>query len=287
MSALGLVWEKEHFVLELRPLSDKPDIMQFQCFQRCPAALAAGLAALLAQAAHAQPKTPPDPPQHPVSVTLQSGFAETFQLTLGGVFGAGPAWQNRATLSVGNLFRKGDSAALSGFATLDTAGHHPDWLASVSYKTRLLTRANQQFTGALSLERWRFPSVLSGAQDWLLGYAATYSARPMRIPITVQSNAWTLLHSSLPKGSLLHTQVWASHSLYGSDWLNVTLRHGPQHTYSWNFYGTDGHRVLRYAGSLVLTHGGTSLEAGYRPQYGLQQRIPDNRFWSLMLSQTF
>ncbi|MBK7928295.1 MAG: hypothetical protein IPJ98_12615 [Bryobacterales bacterium] len=260
--------------------------MRSQCFPRRPAALAMGLAVLLAAACLAQSPTP-DPPQHPVSVNLQSGFAETFQLTLGGVFGAGPAWQNRATISVGNLFRKGDAASLSGFATLDTAGHHPDWLASVSYKTRLLTRGNQQLTGAFSFERWRFPSVLSGAQDWLLGYAGTYTARPGRIPITVQSNAWTLLHSSLRKGSLVHTQVWASHPLYGSDWLNVTLRHGPQHTYSWNFYGTHGHRVVRYAGALVLTHGKMSFEAGYRPQYGLQQRIPDNRFWSLMLSQTF
>jgi len=257
--------------------------MQFQRLQW----LAACLLSICAAEARGQSKAAPDAPQHPISVTLQSGFAETFQLTLGGVFGAGPAWQNRATVSVGNLFRTGDSAALSGFATIDTAGHHPDWLASVSYKTRLLNRGGQQLTGTASFERWRFPSVLRGAQDWLAGYAATYAARPGRIPVTVQSNAWTLLHSPLPKGSLVHTQVWAAHSLYGADWLNVTLRHGPQHTYAWNFYGTHGHRVLRYAGALVLTHGKTSFEASYRPQFGLQQRIPDNRFWSFMLSQTF
>lgn len=261
--------------------------MPFQRIHRRPAALAAGFTVGFAALVFAQSRPAPDPPQHPLSVTLQSGFAETFQLTLGGVFGAGPAWQNRTTVSVGNLFRKGDSVSLAGFATLDTAGHHPDWMASVSYKTRLLNRGSQNVTGALSFERWRFPSVLSGAQDWLLGYSATYGSRPFRIPVTVQSNAWTLLHSSLPTGSLVHTQVWAAHPLYGSDRLNVTLRHGPQHTYSWNFYGTHGNRVLRYAGALVLSHHGTSFEASYRPQFGLQSRIPDNRFWSFLLSQTF
>jgi hypothetical protein len=141
--------------------------------------------------------------------------------------------------------------------------------------------------GTLSFERWRLPSVLTGAQDWLAGYATTYSSRPLRIPITVQTNGWTLLHSSLPKGSLVHTQVWAGHSLYKADRLSVTLRHGPQYTYSWNFYGTNGNRVVRYAGALVFAHRKTVLELGYRQQYGLQRRIPNNRYWSALISRSF
>jgi hypothetical protein len=37
------------------------------------------------------------------SVTLQTGFVSTFQLTLGGTFGDGPAWQNRVMLDFNSV----------------------------------------------------------------------------------------------------------------------------------------------------------------------------------------
>ena len=224
---------------------------------------------------------------HPASLTVQSGFADTFQLTLGGTFGDGPAWQNRVAASVGNIVRQGDSFLLSGFATVDTARHHPDWMASIAYRTRFLNSRGRQLYGTASFERWRLPSVQTGAQDWIAGYGANYAGQIWKLPVTVQSNLWTALHSSLRKGTLLHTQVWVGHALLKSEVLNVTLRHGPQHTYSWNFYGTHGHRIVRYAGALVLSHGATSVEAGYRQQAGLQPNIPDNRLWSVIFSRTF
>ena len=44
---------------------------------------------------------------------MQGGYASTFQLTLGGMFGDGPAFQDRATVALNNAFRNGDS--LFGF----------------------------------------------------------------------------------------------------------------------------------------------------------------------------
>jgi hypothetical protein len=221
------------------------------------------------------------------TVTLQTGLAETFQLTLGGVFGDGPAWQSRVTFTRANTFREGDSVSISGFNTHNTPTHNNDWTAGVSYRSRLVNKRGHLLYAGGGLERWRFPGVLKGAQDWILAYNATYATKLGRTPVTVQSNAWTVLHSPLPHGSLLYTTAWFDHKLMDNDRVKLVLRHGPQHTYSWNFYGTNGHRVVRYAGALVLTHGATTYEAGYRPQYGLQRRIPHNRFWHAMVSRTF
>lgn len=221
------------------------------------------------------------------TVTLQTGLAETFQLTLGGVFGDGPAWQSRVTITRANAFRDGDSVSISGFNTHNTPTHNNDWTAGISYRARIVSKRGHLLYASGGLERWRFPGVLCGAQDWIAAYSATYATRLKRIPVTVQSNAWTVLHSPLPHGSLLYTTAWLDHSLMDNERVKIVVRHGPQHTYSWNFYGTNGHRVLRYAGALVLTHGATSYEVGFRPQYGLQNRIPHNRYWHVMVSRTF
>lgn len=223
----------------------------------------------------------------PWAVTLQTGFADTFQLTLGGVFGAGPAWQSRVTLTRANVLREGDAVSVSGFNTHDTPAHNNDWTAAVSYRIRLISRPGHVLYASGGLERWRFPGVLCGAQDWNLAYNATYATSVKRVPVTVQSSAWTILHSNLPGGSLVHTLAWFDHKLAHNERFKLVLRHGPQHTYSWNFYGTNGHRVVRYASALVYSQGPNSVEFGYRQQYGLQKRIPDNRFWHLMLTRTF
>jgi hypothetical protein len=221
------------------------------------------------------------------TVTLQTGLAETFQLTLGGVFGDGPAWQSRVVLTRANAFRTGDSISITGFNTHDSPTHNNDWTAGISYRARLVNKRGHLLYATGGLERWRFPGVLSGAQDWIAAYSATYATRVGRTPVTVQSNAWTVLHSPLQDGSLVYTTAWFDHALMENGNFKLVLRHGPQHTYSWNFYGTNGHRVLRYAGALVRTQGRTSYEAGFRPQYGMQNRIPHNRYWHVMVSHTF
>jgi hypothetical protein len=218
---------------------------------------------------------------------VETGFADTFQLTLGGTFGAGPAWHNRVSVAAANAFRSGDTVTFSGFYTADLPSHARDWTAALGYKMRVLRGNRQQLTLGASIERWRLPSVLAGAQDWILGGQASYTRTIRGVPLTVQSVSWTHLHSPLPQGSLVHTTAWFSHPLKESRWLRLTLRHGPQHTYSWGFYGTRGHRVVRYASALVLSHGRTDLELGCRQQLGLQPRIPDNRLWHAALSQTF
>jgi hypothetical protein len=67
--------------------------------------------------------------------------------------------------------------------------------------------------------------------------------------------------------------------------LQLLLREGPQHSYSWGFYGAEGNRIVRYGGCLVLTWRNTSLEAGYRQQFGLQDGIRNNRYWSFLLTR--
>jgi hypothetical protein len=60
------------------------------------------------------------------SITLQTGFASTFQLTLGGTFGAGPAWQNRANVDLSHVFTKNDALVFTGWMTRDTPSANRD-----------------------------------------------------------------------------------------------------------------------------------------------------------------
>jgi hypothetical protein len=228
----------------------------------------------------------PRPPLR-LTATLQTGFADSFQLTLGGTFGAGPAFQNRVTFGLNNAFLAGDALTVSGWNTHDTPSHENSWTAQVCYRLRVLNRSKHVLHAGASFERWRFPGVLQGAQDWLSAYNATYNTRVKSVPVTVQSNGWTLLHSPLKTGSLVHTQVWIDHPVMQSDRLRVAFRHGPQHTYSWQFYGTNGHRVFRYATAVVFSQTRQSLEVGYRQQFGLQPRIVDNRYWHVLYTRVF
>ncbi len=222
-----------------------------------------------------------------VALTLQSGFADTFQLTLGGYFGDGPAWQNRVTVTVGEAFRKGDSITLSGWNTHDAPSHVNSWLAGVSYRTRVISTPRHTLHFSAGLQRWRFPTVKTGAQDWLGAWQMQYQTKVKSLPVLLTQESWTLFHSPLQKGTLLFTQLYTEHPLVKRDAWRLTLRHGPQHTYSWDFYGTKDHRVVRYAGFLLLSRGKSTLEMGFRQQLGLQPRIPNNRFWHVLLSRTF
>ena len=44
---------------------------------------------------------------------------------------------------------------------------------------------------------------------------------------------------------------------------------------------------MRYQGTVVLALGNTTLEAGCRQQFGLQDGIRNNRYWSVLLSRQF
>ena len=241
-----------------------------------------------AKAEGARAAAPPaSSPARRWNVTLQTGLAETFQLTLGGIFGAGPAWQNKATLSLNSVAAKGDSVSVSGWLTRDLDRSRHDWIGALTYRHRPLRRGRQSLQFGSSLERWMFPSVLTGARDWIGGLHGTYSTRAGAVPFQIQSTVYNTLSSPLRNGTLMYTQVWFDHALLRTEPVRLTLRHGPQHTYSWNFYGTNGHRVVRYAGALVMNAAGSTFELGYRPQYGLQRRIPDNRYWYVQMSRTF
>lgn len=222
-----------------------------------------------------------------ISITLQSGFADTFQLTLGGTFGHGPAWQNRITVTAGEVLRRGDSVSVSGWNTHDLPSRVNSWTAGVSYRSRVIATPRHLLYLAGGVQRWRFPSVSCGAQDWLGAWQLQYQTRVRQLPVLLMQDSWTIFHSPMQKGTLLHTQLYTEHSLLERYNWKLALRHGPQHTYSWNFYGTSGHRVVRYAGFLLLSWHKTTLEAGFRHQMGLQPRIPSNRYWSVLLSRTF
>ncbi len=112
-----------------------------------------------------------------------------------------------------------------------------------------------------------------------------YSGKVKRIPVLVQQDSWSLAASTLPTGSLVYTQIQTQSTLLKRDHLELVVRHGVHHTYSWNFYGANGNRVVRYGATLALTWANTTFEGGCRQQFGLQDGIPYNRFWSFQVTR--
>lgn len=219
------------------------------------------------------------------TASLQAGFANTFQLTLGGNFGDGFDFQNRATASLNNAFREGDSLAIFGWSTTDLPSRTPNWQAGITYKARVLRKARRTLVVGGGIQRWLLPSVKTGAQDWLAAGTLTYTTSVGRVPIVVTQDSWSLLRSTLPTGSALYTQIYSQHTLLRREGFRLLLRQGPAHTYSRGFYGAQGNRVLRYSGGVVLAWKNTTLEAGCRQQFGLQDGIRNNRFWTLLLTR--
>lgn len=227
-------------------------------------------------------------PRVPVRWTavLQTGLAESFQLTLGGTFGAGPAWQSRLEAGVSHLWSNNDSLYVFGVESLDLPCARSDWQVGMEYRRPLWGTAKQQLTGTAGFQHWKFANVKTGANDWLIHENLTYRNSAGRVGFLVTSDAWNLLASPLPAGSLVHTQAWAEHSIWKRESLAVSFRHGPAHTYSWGFYNTRGHRVIRYQTMLGVGVKGTRIEIGWRKQFGLQPGIPDNPFWQFSISRT-
>jgi hypothetical protein len=221
------------------------------------------------------------------TTSLQTGFADTFQLTLGGTFGEGPGWQNRVTTGLSNVLRAGDSIAVYGADAFDVPSHVNNWQAGVGYKTQVIKKPNHSLTLGSGLQHWRFPNVKTGAHDWLIPGNLIYQTRIGKLPFVVNSDSWTILSSPMTRGSVLHTQTWLQHALLNRDRVRVTFSHGPAHTYSWNFWGANGHRVLRYQTMLAIRLKNTSIEGGYRKQWGLQRGIRNNGYWQFALTRTF
>jgi hypothetical protein len=221
------------------------------------------------------------------TTSVQTGFSDTFQLTLGVTFGDGPAWQNRVTTGLSNAFRTGDSIFIYGWNTLDTPSHSNNWQAGLGYKMRVLKKRNHSLNVGSGLQHWYFPTVKTGTNDWLIPGSLVYETKIRHVPLTVTNDSWTLLASPLPTGSLLHVQAWLQHNVFKRERVQVAFKHGPAYTYSWNFYGVNGNRVLRYQTMLAIAREGTSIEGGYRKQWGLQPGIPNNTYWQFALTRAF
>lgn len=221
------------------------------------------------------------------TVSIQGGFTNTFQLVLGGYFGEGADWQNRLTVSLNNLWREGDSVSLFGWSTTDLPTATPNWQAGLLYKNRVLRTSRQTLYLGGGAQRWLLPSVKSGAQDWLLSGNLSYTNTAGRLPLMITQDSWSLLRSTLPTGSAVYTQINTQHTLFKREAFQLLLKHGPHHTYAWGFYGAKGNRVVRYGAALVANWKGTVLEAGCRQQFGLQDGIPNNRYWSILVTRQF
>lgn len=221
------------------------------------------------------------------SGSYQSGLAETFQLTLGGTFGRGPAWQNRLTLGVNNVFAKGDAVQVYGQTTLDTPTAHLDWQTGIQYRRPLLNRKRMRLTGTLGYQHWFFPHVLCGTDDHLMYANVLTATRIAKIPVTLNVDSWRLLSSPERLGTVLNPQLWTTHVLWHHEPYRLTLKPTVATTYSWHFWNRDGHRVFRYGAALGFESTHYSIEASVRRQVALLPNIPENTFYLFALTRSF
>ena len=216
---------------------------------------------------------------------VQAGYSNTFQMTLGGCFGAGPYFQDKITAGASNLFRAGDSLSVYGWSATDLPKWRVNWQSGIGYRSRIFARRGHSLSLTGGIQRWNLPGVKNGTRDWVIAGTLNYSGKFKRVPVLVQQDSWSLAASTLPTGSLVYTQIQTQATLLSRDHLELVVRHGVHHTYSWNFYGTNGNRVVRYGAALALTWKNTTFEGGCRQQFGLQDGIPYNRFWSFQVTR--
>lgn len=258
-------------------------------FSSVPRVTVALLGLVLAGAAHAETAATAGATATPRNwtVSLQGGFTNTFQLVLGGYFGDGPDWQNRATVSLNNAFRKGDSLSVFGWATTDLPTATPNYQFGMLYKAVLLKRGRHTLTNTSGLQRWVLPMVRTGALDWHYTNNITYSATGRGHTFAASADSWHMFKSTLPLGNAVYAQLSGTHPLWKKSGYSLALKHGPAYTYSWGLYGANGNRVFRYSGGLVFNAKGTTVEGGVRQQWGLQDGIKEMRYWSILVSRTF
>jgi hypothetical protein len=218
------------------------------------------------------------------SVTLQTGFARTFQLNLGGIFGNGPAWQNRVMVDLPGIIRRGDAIALFGFLTVDTPSLRRDWMTGAGYRLAPFRFGSGSLTLTGGWQRWLLPSVPGGPRDHLASINAVYRAR-WRWPVTIIADNWTILQSPLRKGNMTHVQGNVSHLLWEGSGVRLVARHGPSTTYSYRFWDRPGWRFIRYGGCLALESKSYTFEASLRQQAAIAPRIPHNPYWAVLLSR--
>lgn len=224
-------------------------------------------------------------PEPTWTISLTGSYTNTFQLILGDRFGAGPDFQNKLTAGVNDAFTAGDSLSMFGWSTTDLPSGTPNWQAGLLYRVPLLRRKNHLLLLTVGGQRWVLPLVGSGAKDWMVTGNLTYGTSIKRVPIFFSEDSYSLLKSTLPKGSAIYSQIYTQHKLFSRHGFQLSLRQGPAYSYSWGFYGIVGSRVMRYGGSLIARWGGSALEAGYRKQFGLQDGMPNNGYWSFSLTQ--
>lgn len=224
-----------------------------------------------------------------ISGKLSSGFNESFQLTLGGLFSQGANFQNCATIDVKNLITQNGILRFSGTVHTDTADASRDWIGTVNYVQPLLSGERDKLVGTVGLHVWNFPSVLNGRTDTVVdsGLAWIHSGP---LSFTLDANVKTLATGPGRKGvggQIYYFRGVTSHPLVRKPKFSLALLHGPSYTYSNRFYGVDGHRVVRYEGGAILQYGQWGMDVVYRPQIALQRGIPENRFWGFNVFYTF
>lgn len=219
------------------------------------------------------------------TVDFTAGVSSTFQMPLGGSFGAGPDFLDVLNASLNNVFRNGDSLSAFGWNSTDLPSLTPDWQGGVSYETRLLRRGRQSLSLTMGFQRWLLPNVATGAKDWLSAENLTYGASVKGVPLFISENSWSLLKSTLPTGSAIYTQVYTEHTLVKREKFKLLLRQGPAHSYSWGFYGLQGNCVFHYQGSLVALWRGNEISGEYRKQFGLQDGVPNANYWEFSITR--
>jgi hypothetical protein len=167
------------------------------------------------------------------TMSLTGGFANTFQLILGGTFGQGPDFQDRFTACVNNSFMSGDSVSVFGWSTTDFPSATPNWQAGLLYKMPLLRRRNRSLFLTAGGQRWILPLVGRGTKDWFVTGNLIYGTVVRRIPVFVSEDSYTLVKSNLPTGSALYSQIFTQQPLLNHHGLRLALREGPAYSYSW------------------------------------------------------
>jgi hypothetical protein len=221
------------------------------------------------------------------TMSLTGGYTNTFQMILGGTFGKGHDIQDRFSAGINNAFLKGDTLSAIGWNTTDFPSEIPSWQAGLMYKAPLLHRKNHTLYLTGSGQRWILPTVKTGAMDWIVIGNLTYGTSVKRLPVFFSGDSYSTLRSTLPLGSAVYWQIYTQQPLITHHGLRLSFREGPAYTYSWELYGANGNRVARYGGTLISTWKGTTVESGYRKQWGLQHGIVNNGYWSVLVTKQF
>jgi hypothetical protein len=216
----------------------------------------------------------------------QSGIAQIMQLSLGGTFNEGPAQQNRLVVSRSGVLTDRDNLQMYAWSTTDLRNAATDTDVGIRYRRPVREIAGGRLIAGGGVEHWRFPSVLGGTRDIVadsyLGWTGGES-----FPFTISANGKTLVRSDLERGTFVCVQATGSHRLAQFGSTRLILQQGPVYVYSWNLYGRNGHRVLRYGVTLQANSDSWMFEAGFRPQAGLQPGIPDNKYWLVSVGRRF